>query len=396
MTDSGQLFLAVYVVYHPHFEQGRPIAQAVREHFNRSIFKNVSGGNDINVVYRDTPEPNSAAPRLIDLAEAETTAILVLIDSNLIEDGAWTEYLQDLVEQTEDKGLRTRIFPVLIESEATDLPDLPVQALRWYDWKGSTEQKLVKLIGNFTYEICRMLRHYLAHLKHLSEPEDGLQKYLEKVQIFLSHSKGDHNNNGEKIARAIRDRIHYRHSMSSFFDVHDIPAGLRFDKVLSEQVRSSAMVAIHTDSYSSRMWCRREVILAKLENRPLVVANCISNIDDRCFPYMGNVPNIRLEVQQADRIDFLIYRLLDEVLKDFLWQCQVRLHCPESKSSLKFIPRTPELISLASLPIRAGDEDADSVIVYPDPPIEKEEENLFIKIAPNVRLLSIMEWIAEK
>ena len=396
MTDSSKPFLAVYVVWHPRFENGRQIAMAVREHFYRSIFENVSGGKGISVVYRQTPAPNSVAPLSIDLAEAETTAILVLIDSNLVNDSAWTEYFQDLVKQAEENGLRTRIFPVFIESKLTDLFHVSVQAFRWDNWEGSTEQKLEQLIGNLTYEICRMLRHYLAHLEHSIEPESGLQQYLEKVQIFLSHSKKDPDNNGERIARAIRKRIHEHHTMSSFFDIHDIPVGLEFHKVLSQQVRSNAMIAIHTDSYSSRTWCRKEVILAKLKNRPLVVANCISNFDDRCFPYMGNVPNIRLEVQQTDRIDFLIFRLLDEILKDFLWQCRVRLHCPDSVSSLLFIPRSPELISLASLPDGAADKDADSLIVYPDPPISEEEKILFTKVAPSVRLLSIMEWIAEK
>jgi hypothetical protein len=55
------------------------------------------------------------------------------------------------------------------------------------------------------------------------------------------------------------------------------------------------MVAIHTDSYSSREWCRREIIEAKRWNVPLVVANGISNLDERGFPYMGNVPVVRLE-----------------------------------------------------------------------------------------------------
>lgn len=113
------------------------------------------------------------------------------------------------------------------------------------------------------------------------------------MQIFLSHSK--HDNNGVQIAKAIRTHLHNGHGLASFFDVHDIPAGLRFQVVLLQQVRVSAMVAIHTDSYSSREWCRREVIEAKRWNVPLVVANSISDLDERGFPYMGNVPVVRLE-----------------------------------------------------------------------------------------------------
>ena len=152
-------------------------------------------------------------------------------------------------------------------------------------------------------------------------------------------------------------------------------------------------VAIHTDSYSSREWCRREVIEAKLGNVPLVVANCIRKLDDRSFPYMGNVPVIRLEDGEEERIDFLIDRLLDEVLKDFLWRCQVELHRPKTAPGVMFIPRSPELISLANIP--AEFEGTDAVIVYPGPPISCEEERLFMKIAPRVKLRSMMEWTAE-
>jgi hypothetical protein len=163
----------------------------------------------------------------------------------------------------------------------------------------------------------------LEHLKQPEKDEDDLLNYLKKVQIFLSHSK--HDEDGERIARLIREQLHSGHGLSSFFDVHDIPAGLRFHQVLLKQLAQSAVVAIHTDSYSSREWCRREIIEAKRNSVPLVVANCISELDERGFPYMGNVPIVRMDPQQAERINIIIARLLDEVLKDFLWRCRIQL-----------------------------------------------------------------------
>ena len=38
---------------------------------------------------------------------------------------------------------------------------------------------------------------------------------------------------------------------------------------------------------------------------------------------------------------------------------------------------------------------ADSTIVYPDPPLGAEEEQLFEKIAPHVRLRNLSQWLAE-
>lgn len=391
MTDASRPFLVVYVVWHPEFGEGQSIAEAVREHFRRRIFENVSGGTGVSVIYRFAEAEGGAAPLPISLSEAEATAIVVLMESNVASETSWVEYVREVVGRTEEAGLGTRLFPVSIDADAMGSLGLAEQALRWDDWSGSSEQRQQLLVGKLSYEFCRMLRHYLEHLRQPAEAQDALERYLRKVQIFLSHSK--HDERGAQIALAVRDRIHGHHSLSSFFDVRDIPAGLRFGEVLLHQVRASAVVAIHTDSYSSREWCRREVIEAKLWNVPLVVANCIDNYDDRSFPYLGNVPVIRLDDRQEERIDFLVDRLIDEVLKDFLWRCQIELHCPAASDGVMFMPRPPELISLANLP--AGVEGRDAVIVYPGPPLSREEQRLFNKVAPHVRLCSLIEWVAE-
>lgn len=184
--------------------------------------------------------------------------------------------------------------------------------------------------------------------------------------------------------------MHKGNGLSSFFDVHDIPVGLRFNEVLLKQVAQSAVVAIHTDTYSSREWCRREIIEAKRYSVPLVVANCINELDERGFPYMGNVPIVRMDPQQTNRISIIIARLLDEVLKDFLWRCRVQLvDCNES--NIRFVPRTPELISLAGLSFSGNGQ---PLIIYPDPPLSAEEERLFEEIKPEIKFRSFTEWMA--
>ncbi|MQU61409.1 TIR domain-containing protein, partial [Pseudomonas helleri] len=266
------------------------------------------------------------------------------------------------------------------------------QALLWARWEGDIVQRGLKLTAALTYAFCRLLRHYLEHLTRPEEDEEALEAYLKKVQVFLSHSK--HDQHGEEIARNIRSKLYNTPGMDSFFDVYDIPAGLNFQKVLIHKVRVSAMVAIHTDSYSSREWCRKEIIEAKRWHVPLVVVNSISELDERGFPYMGNVPVVRLEPGGADRIDFVIARLLDEILKSFLWSCRTTLEqAAESHDpAVIFVPRPPELISLASLP---SEEDLPNpVIVYPDPPLSAEEERLFAVISPRVQLRSLTEWKA--
>ena len=392
MALSTRPFLVLYVAWHPEFGDGPTIARALYDHYRRELYENVAGGTGLSVVYRSAPAPGVGVPIDIDFEAAETSAIVLLIDERWAADSAWGAWGRELMDRADSAGLGIRIFPVAIDGSATSL-GMAEQAVRWDRWDGvGREERERRLIAGLTYQFCRMLRSYLERLKHPAEEEEALGQYLRKVEIFLSHSK--HDANGERIARLIRDQL-YRgegDGLASFFDVHDIPAGLRFNKVLLHKVKVSAVVAVHTDSYSSREWCRREIIEAKRWNVPLVVANCISDFDERSFPYMGNVPVVRMDPEKADRIDYVVGRLLDEVLKDFLWRCRVELTVGAAGDDTIFLPRPPVLISLAGLQERVK---AEATLVYPDPPIGTEEQRLFEVVAPTIRLRSMTEWLAE-
>lgn len=395
MTLSTRPLLSLYVVWHPKFAEGQTIAEALYDHYRSNLYENIAGGTGLSVVFRSTPAPESEIPIAIDFESADTSAIIVLLEDNIANSPAWTSYVSDLCDKAEKYGLGNRVFPVSIEKSVFDLNSLAEQAIRWDVWnveKITIEESCNRLIRKLTYGFCRMLRHYLEHLKRPADEEEELLQYLKKVQIFLSHSK--HDEDGERIAREIRDQLFRKDDLSSFFDVHDIPAGLRFHKVILSQVRTSAMAAIYTDSYSSREWCRKEIIEAKRHNVPLVVVNCINNIDERSFPYLGNVPVVRMDPSTADRVDTIVSRLLDEVLKDFLWKCRVEM-LGDKKPETIFLPRQPELISLVNLPKDPALRD-EITIVYPDPPLGTEEELLFENVVPNVRLRSLTEWLAEK
>lgn len=366
------------------------IAKKLYDHYRRDLYENVAGGTGLSVIYRSTPDPSTSAPGHIDFAEGETAAVVVLFDEQFATDAAYVAWAGGLMARADAAGLGARVFPVAIDGALTRV-GVAQQAMRWDRLVGmNDEQRLRRLTSDLTYQFCRMLRSYLEQLRRPDEDEAALEQYLKKVQIFLSHSKRDAD--GERIAKLIRQQLFEGDGLASFFDVRDIPTGVRFDKVILQQVRVSAVVAIYTDSFSSREWCRREIIEAKRWNVPLVVSNCISDTDERGFPYMGNVPVVRMDPDKVDRIDQVVARLLDEVLKDFLWRCRIELASGDLSDGVVFLPRPPELISLAVLGDSEGEE---VVLVYPDPPLGSEEQRLFEVIAPKVRLRSLTEWLAE-
>ena len=164
--------------------------------------------------------------------------------------------------------------------------------------------------------------------------------------------------------------------------------------VLDDSIQDSAVVSIYTDSYSSREWCRHEVLEAKRMNVPMLMVDCLQTVDERSFPYLGNVPVVRMDPSRAciAEIGQIMGRLLDEVFKGFLWRCRIE-GLRKSHPEAHYIAHPPELISVAGLPARV--REGERSIVYPDPPLGEEEVQLFAEVAHDVRLHSLGEWLAE-
>ena len=209
--------------------------------------------------------PGGLARLSINWDEAETTAVVVLADSALRGDTAWATYVRELSNNAQTTGLSVRLFPVAMKSGGRELQH-DEQALRWDRWEGSKAVRERGLVSDLTGEFIRMLRH---RFRGSESTGAFLGDYLEKIQVFICHS--NHDDDCEPIARSIRDWLHENSAMSSFFDVPDIPAGLSFREVLLLLIETGAVLALHTDSHSSREWCGRDVIEAKRRHVSMVV-----------------------------------------------------------------------------------------------------------------------------
>ena len=377
---------ALYVVWHPGHDEGERIAAHLRQQFGTDRYRNIVGGAGVTVIFRNINAPDAATPLPIDWSETETTAVVVLLDSTLTNDAEWMRYVRELAGEADERGLGARVFPVALEAGSLDV-GIDIQALRWDRWTGNDLEREQRLFRELTYEFSRMLRH---RLEQHTDGKGGLQRYRQKIQVFLSHSK--HDDHGKMVAEAVRDWLHENSALTSFLDVHDIPAGLSFASVIDDSIQDGAMMTIYTDSYSSREWCRREVIEAKRRNIPMVVVNCLQTVDDRAFPYLGNVPSIRMNPDSRDRIDQVASLLLDELFKDFLWRRRIE-GFRGSHPQVLFTARPPELISLSNLMDNA--DDGDWTLVYPGPPLGFEEIRLFTDIVSGVHLCTLADWLME-
>ena len=388
MTTAPMFTL--YVVWHPSYREGRQIADLLRTHFGRDLYRGIGEERAVSVLERSQPVPGTLTPLPIDWNDSEFTAVVVLAESTLIEDSEWAGYVRAIAETAHRRGLPAGFFPVTMDRQGLDL-GVVQQALRWDRWDASDVDPARRLTSDLTNEFCRMLRHNLDQLRPLGGGDDVLGRYLDKIRVFISHSK--HDGDGESVGSSIRDWIQTHSPLDSFFDVYDIPPGLSFGDVLLHEIGAGALLAVHTDSYSSREWCRREVIEAKRRLVPMIVVDCVRDVDPRGMPYLGNVPVVRMEPGRTDRIGTVTGCLLDEVFRNWLWLCRVRPYIANSPGVL-FTPRPPELVALAAVPI--CDEDTVPVIVYPEPLLAADEERLFRDIAPGVRVQTLTDWLEER
>jgi hypothetical protein len=205
------------------------------------------------------------------------------------------------------------------------------------------------------------------------------------LRVFLSHAKHD----GLDLAREIRAYIASHTHMNTFFDAHDIPPGTAWKQVLYEEAgdRQNALLILQTDAYSTREWCRIEVLQAKLGWVPTLLVHALRTSERRAFPYLGNVPTViwPSSCHGEEAYEYVLGMLLYEVLRGAYFPRRVKALATLYGVSqpLKAIPYPPELLTLVAMH-RLLHTDPATIFVYPDPPLGTEERRLLGEAMPHI------------
>ncbi|WP_176520245.1 TIR domain-containing protein [Bacillus cereus] len=367
--------LKIYVMWHPKCNFGKQYAEEIYSNFGREIQN--------NIIYRRPGIPVffiNDTDKVINLDEAKHNAVIVLVDDEMVIDSKWDEFLGELRQEVEKrKDGKHRIYPVSFSKHAFQVESIRrINYIRLHEINDE-EKKLKRLLVSATHEISRLL---LSHPRIAGKVNLGTAP----VSLFLSHAKKD----GAQLAQSIKSFIHQETSLKTFFDATDIAAGYSFSKEISQSIKmkETALLVLHTDTYSSRDWCRKEVIQAKLSNIPIVVVNLITAGEERSFPYLGNVPTIRWDGSQ-EMIEEIIHLTLTEILRALY----TKLHLEsltdiyEVSERVHTITHHPELLSFVKIIEEEGDTDKLTVL-YPDPPLGYEEMQLLTSIKPLFKFLT--------
>ena len=291
-------------------------------------------------------------PRLSD--EADRVLVVLLADDQLAAHArtgssggtTWGDYVVQL-RQLCDASPNHRLLPVSLSAFAwpidTRLNDLSF--LRAFDEPDDEQRR--KLVAR------RMLHLLIRRLRPHATDDDALP-----VTIFLSHAKSDVCKQ-PGVVTSLLDYLKAKQPEKTWFDSGDIASGSRFAKAIEDGVADSALLAVVTDAYSSRSWCRREVLFAKRHQRPFVIVDALQEREVRRFPYAGNAPVLRWRDEPRDVVDALLRETLRHAYAEEMLRQRAR-------PGDDILPLGPELVTVVH-------RDKAKPVLYPDPPLGTEE-----------------------
>lgn len=373
-------YLTIYVVWHPRFRAGRGIADRIYTHFCRDVRLPMSRTLGIPVFFRSTPASKEARlPLEIALDESRHSAVVALVDDHMVSDDRWCRYIKAIWRKTGGSRSPHRLYPVALTRNAFNLDRKVAQNnfIRLYDHGREAGRSL--LTSTLTHELCRILlnRPRLAQLGTAGK----VRFSPGPVRLFISHAKAD----GLKEAEALQRYVATQTSLKTFFDAHDLPPGFDFQKEITASAAQCALIAVKTDAYASREWCRREVVAAKRYGSPLIVVNAVRHGEDRSFPYMGNVPTIRWTSASTRCLKAVTDLALAEVLRHayFKGHLETMSRLAGVRGKRVCLPRPPELLTLLNVASPSnGRGGRPTTVIYPDPPLGDEEMDLVTELAP--------------
>jgi len=339
--------LMVHLIFHPASEAARRHARQLHHALNED-----PASPGLRVPTALMPEDGTfLPPKSLDLDEAEHSVVVVLADDTMvIEQGlpagrqSWAAFVADIAARCRDG--RHRFLPVQLSEAAWPLHDdlSTTNFIRGYDQEEAERASGIE--RKIVIEICRFL---LGKARGEKVP----------VTVFLSHAKRDIDTE-PKLFHALVEHLNATQPVEAWVDSAGIESGGNFEEAIEKGIRTAAVLVLATTNYSSRPWCRREVLLAKQHARPVVVIDGLHALDTRSFPYIGNVPVIAWGHGGARRA-------VDLLLKEYLKQLHVMKLLERQRLGEECVlPVPPELATIVRLP-------KDKPILYPDPPLGDEE-----------------------
>lgn len=359
MDNRLKMPLATYVLYHSEFSEGEKAFDMIYQLLCRDTDRPLTDGIDIPVYLRSGKDGDDILQ--IDFDESEKTAIIILIDEKMFCSQTWRDYLK-IIEKKCDEHIK--IYGIGLCNYAFEISS---------KIEKNQEIKLDKYSFEDNWELIQT-RLLESLYRQLTDPE-------QKIKLFISHAKKDCLSE----AKQLRDYLNSSTKLSTFFDENDILDGNNFDNQIENNVTSSLLVVLNSDVYTDREWCRNELLIAKRNDIPTVIINCVKKRVKRTFPYIGNCPMVQYSDNWTEMIIVLLKTALNQVYQKQLLQT-VKTENPKIDD---FIPHNPELFSFINI---SKDK---KKILYPEPPLGKEEQSVLTDFNNEISFVTPTEAMAK-
>lgn len=338
--------ISIQFIWHPKDEQlVSPIVDYCKKNLSKKADKPFLHSLDFPI-FTYTSKSEIELPSEINTM-AEKSLAFAFISDNIVSSDKWVKYT---IHQSHYDNVK--MIPIALTGNAFNIPEISrINAIRYYENKDkySDEELKQRIFITIAHEIYR----WLLNIENNN-----------KLKLFISHTKKDED--GLKLAIALKTFIEQDTTIEDFFDTNDIQIGNEFDDEIANNIKASTLIVIHSDTYSSRYWCQKEIICAKENERPIVAVDLMNTVEDRSFPLMCNYPTIRYN---GNLLDILELSMLETI----------RFHyCRKLFESYKnggYIPKDATMFNCIPDSFLVNNADSD-LIIYPEPEMYPEEKEL--------------------
>lgn len=373
--------LDVFVVWHPDDKIGAERFAELHDHFHSPAFSGLAGGA-VEVYARSEPWTVGTSPRPLGietplgagLAAAQFNAIVPIVDTSLMravagETNAWDAYIREIATLNRRAGVG--VYPVVANG---------------LQWGGSVISEILGDIQTLPPEVNTDRDLFGRELAQAVTQRIQQEKNLPtRLKVFVSHTKHQSSEEAARSGLAVFEhvRAHIQQShLSAFFDAQDIQPGGDWEKTLQENAASSALLMIRTDVYAGRDWTQREVHTAKGSGMPVVCMYAFTAGEERGSFLMDHIPSVVCDLDEPDPgIELALNRLVDEALKNTLWQAQTSYL---SEDGFDWLPaQSPEPTTLAPWLAEHQERQPDDKhlwVIHPDPPLGPAERHVLLQL----------------
>ncbi|MCU0866308.1 MAG: TIR domain-containing protein [Planctomycetes bacterium] len=258
--------LSIYVVFHPRSEKCRELAHSLHGWFRLAEDDSDRTEAGLPIWFRSQLTAGSPTNRRfsppINWRDAGCNVVVVLCDRELVADPAYRHALDKLVEECMAQAPGSLVLPVEVHRCMHQLSFLTANrnCVRLDDVPGDSEEGL-PVDDPRSRGRARQLRRVVTEaISRVLQSVSGAASSPERLKVFVSHAKGD----GLPIAEKLRDSLAQFSQLQVWFDANDLPWGSEWSQPMLDAASGLAgLIAVVTDLYPTRPWCRVEATTAR-------------------------------------------------------------------------------------------------------------------------------------